>query len=439
MNMNFEKSASYFQRALNIMPSGNTRSTLNSKPHPIYIEKGAGQFVTDVDGNKYLDFSNNFTTLIHGHSFPPVVEALKAQVEKGLCFGNPTTSEVDFAELLCERSPYFENIRFMNTGSEAVMNAVKAARAITGRSKIAKYEGGYHGNYDVVEVSTDPTPSKWGSDGIYNQVAYHKGTPNSVLSDAIIFPVNDINGARKILAAHADSIAAILIDPIAASSGLPEVSRDYLLFLREFSHENGIILISDEVLSFRNGYSGAMANFDIEPDLCAFGKVIGGGLPIGAVAGRKNMMGIFDPNLGSDGVRQSGTFTANPVSMIAGYTAMQYWTKSAVAELNELGLHLREAMARAISDANAPFQVTCTGSIARLHFKAIQQRDYRTAYLCKEEQTIMARFLRALLQRGILSHPAGMFCLSTPMCLDDITQLEDAMKSAFLELKNHGL
>ena len=280
MDSTAASSAELFDRACEVMPGGNTRTTVWHAPHPIYAASGQGCRIKDVDGKTYLDFINNYTSMIHGHANPVVAEAVRKQLEIGTCFAMPTESEIELAELLCKRSPGFERVRFTNSGSEAVMMALKAARAHTGKPKIAKCEGAYHGSYDFAEVSLDSAPESWGN-ADPNSVAYTSGTPRSVLDEVIVIPFNRVEETENILAAHADELACVLIDPMPNRAGLIPATPEYLKMLRRFTTNNDMLLVFDEVISFRLGHGGAQGEFNVSPDLTALAKIIGGGFPIG--------------------------------------------------------------------------------------------------------------------------------------------------------------
>ena len=307
-----------YDRALASLPGGNTRTTVFMKPYPIYAARGEGCRVWDLDGNVYIDCINNFTSQIHGHAHPALIKAATAQLALGSAFGLPTESEVDLAELLASRLPSVEQVRFANSGTEAVMMALKAARAHTGRPKIAKCEGAYHGSYDYAEVSLDPTPEAWGRNAPVS-VAYAKGTPDNVLADVVTIPFNDTEAAVSLIREHGPELACVLVDPMPNRAGLAPADRAYLEALRKVTREVGALLIFDEVITFRLGYRGAQGIWDIDPDLTTLGKIIGGGFPVGAIGGRKDVMAVFDPRPGKPALPHGGTFSANPVTMRAGH------------------------------------------------------------------------------------------------------------------------
>ncbi|MBM3546075.1 MAG: aspartate aminotransferase family protein [Alphaproteobacteria bacterium] len=431
--MRIERSRQLHERARAVMPGGNTRSSVFESPFPLYAASGSGAWLTDVDGNRFLDFTNNFTTLIHGHAFEPVNAAILRQLPFGASFGSPTELEIELAELLCERVSWFDHVRFTNTGSEAVMMAIRAARAFTGRPKIVKCEGAYHGNYDPVEVSFDPTPENWGSNRP-SPVPYNSGTPASVLEQTVVVPFNDIAATKELLHEHAAEIACVLVDPMPARAGLVPAERAYLAFLREFTRANGMVLISDEVLNFRLSHGGAIGRFGIAADLCAFGKIIGGGLPIGAVAGKTEFMAVFDPSRGKPPVPQAGTFTANPLSMTAGIAAMRAMTPETFDRLNALGEAARQGLREAIRGAGVPGQVTGLGSLFQIKLNDRTLRSYRDQYPDAAERARLAKLVRMVRDKGVLISSTGLGALSTPMVQADIDRLVaiigDACKEA---------
>ncbi|MBL4721667.1 MAG: aminotransferase class III-fold pyridoxal phosphate-dependent enzyme, partial [Alphaproteobacteria bacterium] len=256
----YDKSSALFDRAVNVLPGGNSRTTVWSAPFPVYAASGEGCWLTDVDGRRYLDLLNNYTSLLHGHAHPTIHDAVRAQLDIGTCFPLPTGQEVDFAEFLCDRVPGFEQVRFANSGSEAVMMALKAARAHTGRPKIAKCEGSYHGSYDFAEVSLDSGPETWGN-AEPKSVPYSKGTPQSVLDDVVVIPFNHPQEAERILRANATELSCVLVDPLPNRGGLIPASREFLDMLRQVTTECGMVLIFDEVISFRLGFEGAQGAF----------------------------------------------------------------------------------------------------------------------------------------------------------------------------------
>jgi glutamate-1-semialdehyde 2,1-aminomutase len=430
---NTAQSAALFERALDVMPGGNSRTTVWHAPHPLYAAAGSGCRVTDVDGREYLDFLNNYTSMIHGHANPIVAEAVRSQLEIGTCFAMPTETEIVLAELLCGRVSGFERVRFTNSGSEAVMMALKAARARTGRPKIAKCEGAYHGSYDFAEVSLDSAPETWGN-ADPNSVAYTAGTPKSVLNDVIVIPFNRTEEAERILKAHAEELACVLIDPMPNRAGLIPATAEFLEMLRRVTSETGMLLVFDEVISFRLGYEGAQGVFGVTPDLTTLAKIIGGGFPIGAVAGSADAMSVFDPRKGKPLAPHGGTFNANPISMVAGTAAMELLTPEAFERLNTLGARAREGVAKAFSDAGIDGQVTGEGSLLRIHMTSVPLIDYRSARATNAQNAALTVVVDSMFANGVLMAETGLCALSTAMGEAEVDQFvgifAEALKSA---------
>lgn len=422
-----QRSQALFERARAVFPNGTTRITIERDPVPRYIERGEGAYLIDVDGRRFLDLNANFTTLIHGHAFEPVIAAVERQMRNGTCFANPTEAEVELASLLCERVPRLERIRFVNTGTEAVMFAIKAARAFTGRPCIAKIEGAYHGAYDWVEVAQASAPQNWGPPDQPAATAYYHGMPASVLEDVVVLRFNDAVGARELLTRRAGEIAAVLVDPMPSRAGLVAPEPEFLSALQETAHKHGILVISDEVLNFRQDYRGASARFGLEPDLFALGKIIGGGFPIGAVGGPGEIMAVFDASHGRPLLPQGGTFSANPISMVAGHAAMAALDRAAFARLETLGSNLRKRLENAISRAQAPLSITGAASLFRVHPKPTPPREFRDAYCDPAQARISKEMSRFFTGHGIILPSGAAACLSTAMGEPEI----DAIATAF--------
>jgi glutamate-1-semialdehyde 2,1-aminomutase len=427
------KSHDLYQRALESLPGGNTRTTVFMKPFPIYAASGAGCRVQDIDGNEYIDCINNFTSLIHGHAHPVLIEAATKQLALGSAFGMPTESEVDLAELLAERLPSVDQVRFANSGTEAVMMALKAARAYTGRSKIAKCEGAYHGSYDYAEVSLDPTPSAWGRNAPVS-IAYAKGTPENVLADVVTIPFNDVDAAISLIREHGPELACVLVDPMPNRAGLVPADKAYLEALRQVTREVGALLIFDEVITFRLGYHGAQGLWGIAPDFTTLGKIIGGGFPVGAIAGGKEFMSVFDPSSGKPALPHGGTFSANPVTMRAGVAAMKLLDKAAFARLDTIGQKVRDGIDAAFRKTGVPGGTVGLGSLLKIHFTNRNIRDYRSAYLNESETRRQTVFNAALLNRGIFAANYGLMALSLPMADADVDQIIAAASASLKDV-----
>lgn len=427
-----ERSRHSFARARRVFPDGTSRVSIERDPEPRYIERGFGSYLLDVDGRQFLDLNANFTTLIHGHAFAPVVEALTRQLQRGNCFANPTESEIGLAELLCDRIPGVDRVRFVNTGTEAVLFAVKAARAFTGRSKIAKFEGAYHGAYDWGEVSLAATPDNWGASTAPKSTAFYHGTPASVLEEVVVLRFNDIEGVRRLLSLYAQKLAAVLFDPMPSRAGLIAPKPELVATVQEVARNNGILVIADEVLNLRQSFRGASARYGLVPDLVAMGKIIGGGLPIGAIGGRQDVMNVFDASAGRPLLPQGGTFSANPLSMTAGLTAMRHLDPAAFAYLEMLGNLVRQGIGCVISKRGAPLCVTGAASLFRIHPMGQFPNDYREAYPSSAGVTVMKRLTRFFARNGIILPHGAAASISTPMTRADAELIIDVF-AGFLD------
>jgi len=421
------KSADLFQRALAVLPGGVSRDTVLRVPHPIYAERASGCIVTDVDGRKYIDFVNNMASLIHGHAFPPIVEAVSKQLSAGTGFTFGSVAEVLFAEHMCARSTSFEKIRFMNSGTEAVMAMVKAARAYTGRPKIAKVEGAYHGAYDYVEVSQNCGPESWGPRNQPAAIPLAAGTPKGVPEDVVVIPFNDAALAVRILEQHGTSIAGVLIDPIPHRVGLIPADEAYVMQLRDWARANGSLLLFDEVITFRTEIGGAQLRYNVRPDLTSLGKAIGGGFPVGAVAGREEVMAVFIAENGYARLPQSGTFSANPVTMTAGLVAMQHYGHDAVRRLNQLGDLTRSLLVQVIQQSGVAASVTGAGSMFRIHLSPTPPVSYRDTYLDAAGKKRLTLLVNGLLDQGIMVANTATGMLSTVMGEREIAQLGEGL------------
>src|SRR5215210_6511481 len=269
----------FFQQARQYLPGGDSRSTLFYRPYPAVMDRGEGCWLYDIDGNRLLDFTGNHSSLVHGYNHPVILEAVQQQLLKGTCFPGSTEPQLRLAKLLCERIPSIERVRFTNSGTEASMNAIRAARAFTGRASIAKVEGGYHGTMDEVMVSVHPSAAEAGNRMRPRATPSTRGLAADASSGVVVLPFNEIDAAASILEGHAEHLAAVLVEPVLGSAGMIPAERDYLEMLREVTRRLGIVLVFDEVVSFRVAAGGAQDYFGITPDLTCLGKLIGGGFP----------------------------------------------------------------------------------------------------------------------------------------------------------------
>ncbi|HWU37700.1 MAG TPA: aspartate aminotransferase family protein [Candidatus Acidoferrum sp.] len=407
------KSREAFQRSIRVLPGGVTRTLSFFAPFPCYADYGEGCYFVDIDGNRRLDLFNNATSLILGHRPPVVTKAIREQLARGTAFQTNTGFETRLAEMLVERVPSVEQVRFANSGSEGTLLAIRAARAFTSRRKVAKIEGGYHGSHDVVEVSVRPPLDAGGPVESPVVVPGSAGITQGVLQDIVLLPYNNLQAAHAILAREAPQVAGIIVEPILGSVGFIPAEREFLVGLRAEADRHGIVLILDEVQSFRLSRGGAQALFGIRPDLTTFGKIIGGGLPVGALGGRRDIMRLFDASSGHAEVPHGGTFNGNPITTIAGIATLEQLTEPVVAGLNASGDRVRQRLRDLGAKYGVPMQITGIGSMFKIHFSAIPVRDYRSG---RQASHVIHEALFVFgLNRGLYLSIAGRCCLSTAM------------------------
>ena len=412
------RSAALHVTARRVMPGGDTRTVAFHAPYPLVIAEGRGCRIQDADGRTYIDLLNNYTSLIHGHAHPAVIAAVSERLPFGTAFPAPNEAQTQLAEMIVDRVASVDMIRFCNSGSEAIMNALRAARAFTGRDLIVKMEGGYHGTYDDVEVSVRPDPRDpaAGPDRAPTAVLGTRGVPGNTVDNVLVTPLNDVEAVERLMRERGKDIAAIIVEPVMGSSGMLPADHAFLEALRVLTLEHDALLIFDEVMSFRLEPGGIQQHYRVRPDLTTFAKIIGGGFPVGGFGGRASVMEQFDP-LGPAPLSQSGTFNGNLITMVAGVAALQAYTPAEVGRINALGERLREGLRTALQDAGVPAAVTGYGSFAGLHLGATAARTYRDVALTDKG---LARLLHlALLLEGVYVAPRLTMCTSTAM--DDAT------------------
>jgi len=423
------KSRAALEAATRVLPGGDSRIATFYYPYPIFLDKGNGCRITDIDGNEYLDFHNCYTALIHGHAYPPVVEATREVVGKfATSLGAPTTLITEWAETLCKRVESVETVRFCNSGSEAGMMAMRTARAFTGRNKILKIEGGYNGAYDTV---VHPPNSA--------------GLPKSVQTDQLTVPFNDKEAASRVIHENKDELACMVVEGMMGAAGQIPPQNGYLEYLRKTTQENGVLLVLDEVMCFRLDYGGIQRIYGIKPDLTMFGKIIGGGFPVGGWGGRKEIMELFDPIKGKELIQESpglpamarlfhgGTFNANPVVATAGRIMLEHLTEKEIERINRLGESLAAGIKSIFSNLKIKSQVTGLGSLLNLHFTQESVVDFKTAQTGRKE--LMHLVHLGLLERGIFIPARGLFALSTQIGEKEIDVAIKAMEDVMTELK----
>ena len=400
------KSKAAWEEAKQYLPGGDSRNSIFWPPYPIFVEGAKGAHVVDADGTDRLDFIGTMTTLILGHAPEPVVDAVRGQLEQGVVYNAPNRQQVRLAKLLCERIPSFDLVRFTNSGTEATLNTIRAARAFTGRSQIAKAEGGYHGSHDVVSVSVRVDPSKAGERLHPDAMAATEGLADGVLDSVVVIPFNETGPAREILEKHKNDLAAIIVEPMLGSVGMLPATHEFLGMLRDFATENGVVLIFDEVISFRIAPGGSQEYYGITPDMTSLGKIIGGGFAVGAFGGREDIMELSGPR-----VAHAGTFNANPAPMLAGAVTLEQLTPEVYRRLAELTEYLRHGLREVGQELEVPVQVTGLGSLFGIHFQDDPLVGYRD--LARADSALRHNVFLGLLNEGILMAPNLVGAVST--------------------------
>jgi glutamate-1-semialdehyde 2,1-aminomutase len=418
------------EKATRVMPGGTTRTTTYFDPYPLYIERGEGCRIWDVDGVERIDMLGNYTAMILGHAHPKVVEAIHRQASLGTGFAAANPIEVQLAELLCERVPSLDAVRFCNSGTEATMFAMRLARAFTGRPKTARIEGGYHGTHDYAEVSTHPMVSEAGAADRPIARPDSIGTPPWVLAQTVVLPFNNPDAAERILRAEGGQLAALILEPIIGAGGVIPATAEFLERLRRVTVELGILLIFDEVISLRVAPGGAQQLYGVTPDLTTMGKIIGGGLPVAAFGGRADLMQLLDPRR-QPNLAHGGTYNGNPLGMAAGLATMRELTPDVYRELNLKGARVKDQLAEVFASHDVPVQVNGVGSLFAIHFTDKPVTDYRGQAAANANTT--HEFFLALVNHGVLMAPRAMGALSTPMAETDIEQFIDAVDAVLAE------
>ncbi len=427
------RSRAHAQRASDYVPSGTSRSLLRHPPFPFYVERAQGVTGIDLDGNARIDFHNNYTTLVHGHGHAQVMEAVQRQLANGTTYSAPGAQEFALAEHLCGRVSSLEQVVFNNSGTEAVMVALRIARAVTGRNRIGKFEGGYHGSSDFVMVGGHGLPAPDDPVRVTTPHADVGGLPSAACADVVLMRYNDVEAVREAIACHGSELAAIIVEPIQGAGGVIAAQPAFLRVLREETRRAGIVLICDEVITLRHAVGGAQGYYGLDPDLTTMAKIIGGGFPVGAVGGRREFMRCLD----ADGaVANLGTFSANPMTMAAGLAAMELLDEAAIAHINGLGDLTRERLAATISKHQLPAQVCGAGSLFQVHWTQLPLRDARAVETA--DQTLNLLSFLGLLNRGVQLSMRGIGAISTPMTVAHIDTLVNAFDDTVLELRSEG-
>ncbi|MGI6712905.1 MAG: glutamate-1-semialdehyde 2,1-aminomutase [Bacillota bacterium] len=399
MNKGYSKSKKLFAEAVKYIPGGvnsPVRAFRSVDVDPVFIEKGRGSKIYDVDGNEYIDYVQTWGPMILGHCHPKVIEALADYLEKGISFGTPTELETKLAKLLVDAIPSIEMVRMVNSGTEATMSALRVARGYTGRDYIVKFEGCYHGHADYLLI-------KAGSGALTMGVPDSPGVPEGVASHTIIAPYNDIDTVKEIFQRKGEEIAAVIVEPVAGNMGCVPPKPGFLQDLRRLTKEYGTLFICDEVMTgFRVAYNGAQSYYNIDPDLTCLGKIIGGGVPVGAYGGKKEIMEMVAP-LGP--VYQAGTLSGNPLAMAAGICNLEVLSQPGVyEELERKSAKLSEGMKQAAWDAGAECWFNRAGTMFSCFFTSVPVIDYKTAVTSDTKK--YAAWFKKMLNQGIYFAPS---------------------------------
>lgn len=430
MHKGFDRSVALYQEAVERIPGGvnsPVRAFKSVQMNPVFIDHAYGSKVVDVDGNEYIDYIASWGPLIVGHAHPRVVQAIKETAEKGTSFGTPTERENEMAQIVIERMPSVEMVRMVNSGTEATMSALRLARAFTKRKKIVKFEGSYHGHSDSLLIKAGSGVATLGlpdSPGVLESTAEH----------TLTIPYNDLDSVQMVFEKYGEDIAAVIMEPIAGNMGVVPPLPGFLEGIREITKQYGALLIFDEVMTgFRVDYHSAQGLYGITPDLTTMGKVIGGGLPVGAYGGKKEILEYVAP-VGP--VYQAGTLSGNPLAMAAGIATLKEMTPDKYEELERKGQILEEGLLKNAEEAGIPVCINRVGSMVCLFFTDEKVTNYATAKTSDTQR--FAAYFRYMLEEGVLIAPSqfeGMF-LSTAHTDEDLARTLEANRNALKKLKN---
>jgi glutamate-1-semialdehyde 2,1-aminomutase len=423
------RSRELLARAERSLPGGNTRTGAWMDPFPPYIDRGEGVYLYDVDGHQILDFNFNNSSMILGHAHPAIVAAVTEHVARGTGYNRPTVLEIELAEALKERVPSLEHVRFTNSGTEAVLNAVRAAIGFTGKRKIAKMEGAYHGTTDHALVSLNPPVGPELGPAERPRPYLSSAGLSGAADEVVILPFNDAEACAAIIGEHAGELAAVIVDPLMTNNGVIQPDEGYLQHLREITESFGIVLVFDEIVSFRASLGGAQVHYGVKPDLSTFGKVAVGGTPGGVFGGRAEIMALYDPRVGAK-IQQAGTFNGNPISMAAGLVTLKLLTPEVQARFEAMSNRVAAELAAIFREAGVVASTAAIGSMFRLYLAPEPPRTYRET---ANEDKLMQRKLNLwLLNHDIQWQQGGYISYVTEDA--HLDRLLSAVRAALREL-----
>lgn len=427
----FTKSQALFEKAGKVIPGGvnsPVRAFRSVGGTPVFMQHAKGAYMYDVDGNRYVDYINSWGPMILGHAYEPVVKAIQEYATYSTSFGAPTELEVTVAELIISMVPNIEMVRMVNSGTEACMSALRLARGYTGRNKVIKFEGNYHGHADSFLVSAGSGVATLGIQSV-------PGVTAAVAEDTLSVPYNNLPAVEQLVAENPDQIAAIIVEPVAGNMGCILPQPGFLEGLRDICDKNGIVFIMDEVMTgFRLAKGGAQELFNIKADLVTFGKIIGGGMPVGAFAGKREIMEHIAP---AGKVYQAGTLSGNPIAMIAGYTLLKTLNDhpNIYTQLEEKTNALVAGLRSALGAAGVVHQVNHIGSMMSVHFAEYPIVDFTSASGANNE--LFRRFFHAMLERGVYLPPSAFesWFISHALGQEDIDYTVEAAKASMQAIK----
>jgi len=395
---NEKLSYALFERAKKFLPGGVNSPVRAFEPYPFFVKCANGAKLFDVDGREYIDYCNAYGAMLFGHAYPDVIEAVKVQLVKGTLYGAPTEQEVKFAELIQKAYPCMEMMRLVNTGTEATMHAIRAARGYTGRRKIIKFEGCFHGAHDNVLVKAGSGATTFGT-------PTSLGVPEDTTKNTIVLPYNDVEAVREVLEREGNDVAALIVEPVLANVGLILPKPDYLVNLRKLTSQYGVVLIFDEIITgFRLALGGAQEFFNVTPDMATLGKALGGGFPLAVFGGRAEIMQYISP---VGGVYQAGTFSGNPVSAVAGYTVLNILSQKkneVYLQLEKTARELSKALLDLAKNYRLPVQVYNIASLYQIFFTSQSITDYACAKLSNVK--MFNAYFHELLKQGVFIPPS---------------------------------